>query len=803
MKLFCSGLILLWFYPVTLLGRFQQQFPPYNLSGTVTDKNKQPVKLVTMTLIPLQDTLRTIQTLSTADGTFELKGLKGGIYKLKASAIGFENSISEEFSLHGNLVQNMVLIARFEKLKEVVVTSRRGAIEVNNGKLVYNVEKSASASGSSAFDLLRRTPGVNVDQNDNLLLKGSSAVNVMMDGKMTYLSAQQLANMLKGMGGDNISRIEVSSTPSSQYDAAGNGGIINIITKKSNKPGYAINISSGIGAGRYLLNKHSVTGNIRTPKFNIYGNIGYDLQRNYFDRSNTNILTANGSPVTYSRHYPESYKTYYYSYKAGVDFYLTPKSTIGFGYTGFLDDWSKTNNGKTLLTNASGDLVGQVNNRIVSMEPYYNNVYNLNYSLKLDTLGKTVSADADYVNYSNNSDGFVGNQSFDPNNVALEPYQQLNYHQPNIITIRSVKTDWNLPNKKFKLKTGLKYAAINIDNDFKYDSLINNNTVYAPSLSDHFIYKEQIAATYLSASKQWKQTEIELGMRVEHTYTSANSVNAGTLIERKYTNFFPSVMISNNFGLNHKLSLSFTGRINRPNYADLNPVRFYSDKYSYYAGNPALVPEKAWITSLNYTFMDKYVVGLTYNRANNFISRSIKLDNVTGVLIAQNANFLHKERYDLLVVAPIKIRDFWELNATADVSYTKYPITQLYGSYTAKKINVDLILNQTVNLPKDFSFELLSHYTSPELYGIFVTRYYFQQDAGLKKTLLHNKLDLRLALSDIFHTNRFWGQSITNSLNYFYKSIPDSRRFYLTMTYHIGGKLDGGKSHKTEEQNRL
>lgn len=678
------------------------------------------------------------------------------------------------------------------QLKEIKVSASHKSTEVSHGKMVYNIEKSAAAAGTSAFELLQRTPGVSVDPNDNLLLKGSAGLNVLIDGKMTYLAAQQLSNMLRGMASDNIIRIEVLATPPAQFDASGNAGIINIVTRKHNRQGYAANISAGLRQGHYLMQNENITGNINTGHVNLFGTFGFANRHSYTQRQTSNTVTHDNVTTLYDRTYNDPRLSNYYSYKAGIDWYITRQHQLGFVYNGSYDDWRKNATGLTRLLNTSGATNAQVQNHSVAVEPYYNNAYNVNYLFTIDTTGKRLSADADYISFQNHSDGFIGNTLQNKNGEATEPYQELRFHQPVYITIRSIKTDLDLPLQRFRLKAGLKYAAVTIDNNFRYDSLLNNVYVYAPSLSDYFLYKEQVAAAYMSAARDWKHTSLEMGLRLEHTHAYG----------RRYANLFPTLAIDQQLGRQQTLSFSLSRRINRPSYAELNPVRYFSDKYAYYSGNPTLKPELAWVFSLSYTLQNKYVATFSYNRLNNFISQIIRLDSA-GILISQNANFSNQQRYDVMLAAPVRITSYWETTATTTFSYTTYPIQQVNGYYQARQWSADFMLNQTFTLPGSIIANLVAHYATPELNGIYRTRDYFTLDGGFKKSFLKKKLDLRLSFSDLFHTNRYQGYSLSNAVNYSYRFIPDSRRAGISVLYRLGGKLNNGRIHQIDEQKRL
>lgn len=689
-----------------------------------------------------------------------------------------------------------------KSLKEVSITGRKKSFEVRNGKMIFNTGQQVTLAGSSVLEVLQRAPGVTIDQNESILLKGSSAVNVMIDGKMTYLSAQQLTNMLKGMNAATISRVEIISTPGAQFDAAGNAGVINIVTKKSSGKGYAADISSSVGSGHYLLTRHNLTGNIRNDWFNLFGTLDYNLQHSLSRKSSTQSRQQNSGNVVYDRLTLDEMNTNYYTYRIGADLTLNPRNELGLLYNGYTDDWSRNAPGKTRVS-IGGSQSSVIENRTVLKEPYYNDGFNVSHRFKIDTAGKQLSTNADYISYRNHSDGSLSNSWRDLSGALLEPRQQLKFHQPSKIDIRSAKTDLELPYETVTVKSGLKYSRVSINNDFRYDSLVNNSFVYVPSLSDHFIYKENIAAAYLSIFKKWQQTSLDIGLRVENTRSDANSISAGLQKIRRYTDIFPSVSIDQHLGSSGKLNISLSRRINRPVYTNLNPVRYYTDKHAYFQGNPELLPEKGWTASVLYALKDTYSATLTYSRANNFIGQTAMLDAASGILVTSNGNFSQKDRYDLLLAGPVSISSFWNANNTVNLSYTSYPLQQIGGTRTVNKTAVDLSSAHTLSLPGKAILELSAKYTSPTLNGVYVYRYYFTVDGGLKKAFFNNKLDFRFSATDVFRTVRLHGYSISNAAITSYSTKPDTRRVNFLLTYHIGGKLKSGRNQRLEEKDRL
>lgn len=779
-----------------------------SVSGTVTDTAAAPLEGITIQLYSLPDSI--IVSLKTTDskGYYKFPLMKNNNYFIKASGVGYKSSYTQSFRITSDsnavVLPKIILFVQEAYLKDVKVIASTNTIQAKEGKLIYNIDKSITAAGSTAFELVQKTPGVKVDADENLSLKGSTQINIMVDGKMTYLSSQQLTTYLKSLPAENLTRIEIITAPSSEFDAAGNAGIINIVTKKMNREGYALNVSAGFGAGKFVQHNEGFVGNIRTSKLNFFGSYNHSFNHSYLDRTSFRTISTNGKLISYDRlSFDPSYANYN-NYKAGVDFYLNKKTEMGFVYTGASNRWERNSAGPTYLRNASGKVDSVVQNKNITIEPAHDNAYNFNFKTSLDTLGKQITFDGDYASYNRNSTGSLGNGLYTINGAALQPYQLLAFQQPGKITIRSIKADVALPFKKLTWKGGVKYASVRSDNNFVYDSLINGVFVYSKTLSNHFIYDEKIYAAYISFNKPLHKTlTMDAGVRVERTKSNGNSITSAIETKRVYTNPFPYLSFTKKLSGNNSLNVSLTRRINRPVYANLNPFRYFFDKYSYVEGNPYLQPELSWNMSAAYTFKQNYIITANYSRTSNAMLGFALQDSATGVLRISTFNFSHKNAADILFVIPVKPTSFWSIQNTVDVSYLHYLYTAGKEIFAPKRVSVDVEMVHSFTLPKAFRAELTVHYTSPSLSGVYVLQPYFQTDAGVKKIFFKSKLSAGIVLNDVFKTDRYWGYSIYKATNVRYDHCIDSRRIKLSLSYHFGGKLSAGKERRLDEQERL
>jgi outer membrane receptor protein involved in Fe transport len=653
------------------------------------------------------------------------------------------------------------------------------------------------------LDLLRKLPGVAIGQDENLMLNGTSTPTVMIDGKMTYLSGKQLSEMLKALNSSSIKKIELLTSPSAEFDAAGSGGMINIITKKNTEKGYGIDLKSGVTKGKYLMVTEGISSSLQTDRVKINASFDYSTPDRYISSSSGNTIVEDGRSVIIKRTNDASFKVKYYSYQAGVEWKVSTRQQLSATYNGYLDDFSAKKSSQVVKYTNDDVAYGIVKSSNSIVEPYYYDAANINYKFDIDTLGKYVTADAHYISYRNYSDGVMSTSNFDIYGNQTEANAILRSKQPGFISIISFKADATLPFEFLTLKAGTKYANVSNDNEYRFDSLLNNEYKEVVSMSNHFLYQEQITAAYLSGSKKLRKTNLNAGLRLEHTQAKGYTVKQSVSNQWLYTKLFPSFSIDHNFNETSKASISASRRIDRPAYSDLNPVRWYNDQYFFYSGNPFLKPEMTWLFSSAYTFKNKYVLTASYSRHNDYLSRRVIREDGTNALVSQSTNFGKMHRLDITSFIPFNLLPSWKIQFTCGLNYTSYPINQLNGTKNLSNWAGNLQLDQSIKLPGNISLELGSYWYSRDLWGIYKQQSIFYIDAGMKRTFFKNKLDAKLAVADLLNTYAIAGRSQTDYTDYYFRDKKDTRRISVVLLYHIGGKLQKGSIHEIEEQNRL
>lgn len=724
-----------------------------------------------------------------------------GSYLINVSADGYRYHRSDTIRIDTRNpypIKDFYLQSEETSIEAVTIKAKKQAIQTDKGKLIFNVADSGLAGGLNGLELLKKIPGIGAGQNDEILFRGGAGVNVMIDGRMTYLFGPQVSNYLQGLSAEDIDKIEIDTTPGADLDAAGNAGIINIKLKKSTKKEFSLDLRSAVSKSRFWKVNENISAGFRSEKLILNGSLDYNTPHSFSRGSSGNSINSSGSVQQLTRENEKTFKVNYYTWRAGAAWQFLPKHDLGVNYHGYYDDFKSTRLSEISFTGPSA-----VNSSLYSSnnvrEPYHYDSVSLTYTYNIDSLGKKVTADANYTVYRNFSDGLMTSTLQSMGSTVVT---QLRSHQPGTIKITSFKTDAELPFTMFKMKTGIKWAEVNNGNQFVYSHPTEGNWEVDPSISNNFSYSEKIGAVYVTASKDFRTTSAAVGIRAEYTEVEGSFSQSIPVYNFSYTKLFPSLSIEQKIGDSHKLDISLSRRINRPAYADLNPVKWFVDPYFYFTGNPRLIPEIAWVYQINYSLKKKYIISLAYNQSKNYINRRLVIDN-TQSIVSRSDNFGDYRRFDLTFSAPLKLTAFWNTQTFIDLSHTSYPISMINNDKLFKLYGINGTLQNTFQLPAGISATLQMTYFSSETRGIYKTAPTGFVDVGISKGFFNNKLDVVFSANDIFNSNRYKGISQSDMIDYYYNDRPYNQNFGISLKYHLGKALARSSSSKTEEQERL
>jgi iron complex outermembrane receptor protein len=792
------------------------------ISGIIIDDKGLSLESVTVALLSAGDSSRIKETVTNKAGRFAFSEVPDGKYLILATFVGYNRLFSQPVEVAGQNSRSlppMVLTGSGASLAAVAVVGKRPPIEQKADKTIINVDASPSNAGSTAMDVLEKAPGVTLDKDDNISLKGKQGVTVMIDGKPTYLSATQLADYLKSLPASAIDQIELMTNPSAKYDAAGNSGIINIKTKKNKMTGFNGNINLTNVQGVYPKPSASLNLNYRTGNFNFFLNAGYshwegfqvlNIQRKYLDTNAAHTVNSIFQQTT-AMHFinPEG------NIKLGMDYYLSKKTTVGFVLSGFRNREQDNSGSNIQLLSPQYVVDSLVYSPNTNTSSWKNVSANLNFRHTYDSAGRELSADLDYVRYSSVSDQYFNNQTFSPDKNLLDQ-SILTGHLPSSINIYTFKSDYTRPLAKgYKLETGIKLSYVNTNNTADYYDVVGGKSNVDTTKTNAFIYRENVNAAYVTMTKQYgKKWTVQAGLRAENTNYYGHQLGNGLTVinndstfSRSYVNLFPTLYVTYDVNEKNTFTLNYGRRIDRPAYQDLNPFLFFLDQYTYQAGNPYLQPQYTNNVELSHTYKHWLTTTLNYSYTVNFFTETFQQSG--QATIVRNGNIGSRQNVGLAVSAQVPIAKWWMAILYSNVNYNKFT-GMLYGSNIDVSATTLLLnLNNQFNFKHGWAGELSGFYRTKGVEGQLIIDPLGQGTVAVSKKILSDKGSLKLSVRDFLYTNQVHGYINFQETDATFHNRRDSRQVAVTFTYNFGKPLKGASSNGRrnggagEEQSRV
>ncbi|WP_460939798.1 outer membrane beta-barrel protein [Spirosoma humi] len=805
---------------------FAQILTRGTVNGQVGSAAGKPLEFTTMMLLKANDSTLVKGAISDVDGKYAFENVGAGNYLIAAQQIGYRKTYSAPFAVdeaHPAVsVPALAMSDETKSLTEVKVVAQKPFIEQQVDRTVMNVENSIVASGNTALEVLEKAPGVTIDrQNDQIQLKGKAGVIVYIDGKQTYLSQQEVSNLLKNTPSDNIASIEIITNPGSKYDAAGNSGIINIKMKKNKNFGTNGTFILGTGYGwvnnlvgaRDDLPKFNTSLNLnhREGKVNVFGNYSYVNRQSAQTNEINRAIPYNGKTTYFDQYSFRPNQFTGHSYKAGLDYFISNKSTVGVLFNGFTNDWRSNGLNNTFIRDQNRQLTSRPTTKTDARELMSNVTGNVNYKYDFDGKGREWTIDADYVHYGGKNSNNLSTIYYNPDNTLNRPNQDVRNNMPSVINILAFKTDYVHPMKNgSKVEAGLKSSFVDADNNTIYDTLQQEIQQWLPdaSRSNQFKYNENINAAYINYAGKIGKLKIQTGLRAEHTHSTGTSVTLNQTVDRNYLNLFPTVFLSRQLDTNNVLNLSYSRRIDRPDYQNLNPFVFYLDPYTYQKGNPFLRPQYTNSVELTHVFKGAFSTTLGFSRTTDFINqetpRQIAAQNITYVT---PENLGHLDNLSLNMSFPVPVTKWWRMQNNISTYYQNYQTVYSDTPYQVKLVAFNLYTSNNFTLSKTVSAEVSGWYNSASQYGFYRAQPMGAFSIGVQKKLMDGKANLKLNVNDPFWMNQFRGRAAVQDIDFRVGSRWESRRIMLTFTYRFGNQNVKGarqrNSATSAEQNRV
>lgn len=730
--------------------------------------NEQPVENATVFLLRQQDSAIVKISITDKAGLATFEGIPAHTYFIKVSHINYQDYFGQAFNYNKNHLQVPVihLIHKSVALQQVTVKAQKPFIQKLTDRIIVNVESSILNAGISALEVLERSPGVTVDQNDNVSLKGRQGVIIMIDGKPTPMAGNELSAYLKGLPSNAIDRIEIITQPSARYDAAGNSGIIDIRLKKDQRFGMNGTFNTAYSQGIYPKTNTGGTFNYRNKLINVFGSYNYAyrenlnhliINRNFFD----NGVSAGSDTKDNYAFMPARSQTI----RFGADFFPSPKTIIGFVSNANINKFKRFAEILTLVN----DKTGQADFSFLSIgtndDAFKNGLINLNLKHRFDSSGRELTIDADYGRYRNNSLTRTASTFYELDGSPKKEDDILDGDQEGDLHFRTAKGDYVHPlSSNEKLEIGLKTSIVSSDNVAKFYNVFSSGPVVDDAKTNQFFYTEYNNAGYINFSGAIKKFSYQLGLRGEQTRVKTRQVKQDIRFANDYFKLFPSAFLNYKAGDDKTVGISVSRRIDRPGYNQLNPFLFQVDATIYSTGAPNLKPQMTWSYELTYTYKNMHFnLGHSHTRDPQTVVLSRILDVIpnfeikpgqdSNITVQIPVNLLSSDYIGLTANIPVRINKWWSINNNLNAFYNHYN-----GDIGGAVLNngrpaINVRSNNNFTFSKGWSAEVVGSFNSGNRYAYMVMQPQWSISIGGQKNILKDKGNIRLNISDIFWTN--------------------------------------------------
>lgn len=764
--------------------------PAQTVKGIVVNKSNQPVAYATVELQKLQGAKVIKATITDSAGVFEMQKFATDSVQVKISMPGFAKYLSRQLvldSLHLTADLGLIVLENeVTNLQSVTVVNKKKFIEIQPDKTVLNVENSVLAAGNSVFEVVKKAPAVSVDKDENLKLKNAVAV-IYFDGKPAYLGGMQLTEYLKNTPADAVSKIEIITNPSSRYDAQGPTGIINIKFKKNKNMGFNGSSNAGFGQGRYPKYWGGLNLNYRSKNYNLYGAINSG-RYNSFNLLTYNSIINNNGMVTYQDR--ENFWhpiTVSHSPKIGLDVFVNKKSTIGFLVTGNFSKEKTTTDNNSVFSDQNFSPTNYISNFTKTNSHLSNLQYNINYRVDIDSLGSNFNLDADLATYNREGNDVLTNYFLDERRQPYRSAYVFRNITPATINIKSFKADYT---KYFaaavKMEAGLKTSFVKTDYTLQSDSLQNEKWVADNNRTNHFIFKESIHAAYFNFTKEIKKWNVQAGLRAEQTNNDGTSLTTLQVQKNNYVSLFPSLFISNTLNDKNTLNLSYTRRIQRPGYQNLNPFQWYVDPNTLFEGNPFLQPSFTNRVEIKHGFRDALYTSISYSHTNNGVVQVITQNKNTLLVKNRPENASTDQYVSFDVSLSIPVKSWWSCDNSVSVFYGKSVSDYPDYSFNSNSVGASISTDHTITLPKDYKIQASAYYNTPFTEGIAKSRSSYDFSIGVQKQILKQQATIKINFQNLVGPNAYRARYKSDLLDITWVNRWDGRQARVTFNYKFG-----------------
>ncbi|MGF1566250.1 MAG: TonB-dependent receptor domain-containing protein [Flavobacteriales bacterium] len=769
------------------------------LSGKVVSTiDDAAVEFATITVLSMRDSSIVTGAITGPGGRFSITDLRPGRFIVRISFIGFITWEQSGIGINprDGLIKDLGTIRlepNVQALEAAEVVEKKQFMELMMDKRVYNVGENLAVTGGSATDVLETLPSIEVDTDGAIQLRGSSNVNVLIDGKPSALAGDR-QSILEQIPASSIERIEVITNPSARYDADGMTGIINIVLKKSKLSGFHGNVSATIATGDQY--NGSISLNKRSGRLNLYSNYGYRYS-DMFNRGYTDRTTFLDGPDLVLDQTQDGFGIRSsHNVKVGADVQVSDRSELAA--SGTVNFGSNLGEEQQLYFQNFSD-----GNELRNYERFSNeNGENFGYDVNLgwrtifDGRDHVWSADVQYGESDRTQFNSITNTDLLPSGEPVNGVTDREQNEtPGYNDNLTLQTDYVRPlhNGEGKFETGYKTIVRTLTNGF-FGEIFNGATqLFDPQVdrNNDFRFTEAVHAAYASYGRKINKFSFQGGLRAEQVYSESELITTGEVFNNDYFSLFPSAFLTYSLTEKSDVNISYSRRISRPGARQLNPFPTYTDELNLFQGNPFLLPE----------YINSFEAGYSVRQNKTFWIASVYAQDVTdvatrfsrvdtnGITTGTWENIARRQSYGLELVVNQELTDWWSVNLSGNA----YRRDNNGGNIEAGLTNVAYSWSMrgmsTMKFKNGFNVQLSGFYRAPEQFVQGNFSGFWFTDIAVKKSLLKNKASLTVNLRDIFDTREFtFGLNDPRFVQERYRK-RESRNLFVTFAYKFG-KLD-------------
>ena len=740
-------LIILLISTVNILGQS-------SIHGSVLDENGKAMANANVLLLNAKDSVLIKGMITSDKGIYSFINNAKGNFIVTSTFTGYKQVYTLPFTNDNNDtdLKTISLTQTDKQLKTVTVITKKPFIEQRIDRMVINVKNSITSAGSTALEVLERSPGVMVDrQNNNISMGGKNGVVVMINGKINHMPMDALVQMLAGMNSANIEKIELITTPPANFDAEGNAGFINIVLVNNTAFGTNGSYSATIGYGKGETTLTSLNFNQREGKINISGDLSFSRIRVNQIFTFYRLVNYNGKIIESNSINDRNTLQRNYTGRLGFDFQASKKTLIGTEISSYDNRWSMdANNNNTISINNKPDTLVNIVDAEINRWTKYGASLNIQHTINEN---EKINFEYDYDHYLDNNPNYYQNTFLNGSGNFLYD-QNLNSEKSTPIVINVVSADYSKKiSKNVDLNTGFKFSTYRFTNDVAVSRYFQNQWTTDKEFTAKYFLKEDIPAVFAALTITLNEkNSIKTGLRYEHTTSNLETLDIKNIVDRKYGKLFPSFFYSHKINDHNSINFSYSKRITRPTFRDLAPFVYFIDPNTFISGNSALQPAISNSADIGYTYK-RFLFSVSYSEEDNFIaSFQSRVDAAT------NKQYLIAENYPKLKTAgitlslPFTIAKWWNMQNNFNASWQQ--VNAVYNTVPLKleSENYNFSSTQTFTLPANFSFELQGFYASAQLAGTYILKSLGALNLGIQKKLSGQKGKLSFNVKDIFNS---------------------------------------------------